>query len=491
MKTDNAEEPDIFRSIEHLRGEYVELLLYALKDGLSAVSTAKDTGRYIGNHYDFPTLSFHQNGLPYLSSTIGSGPTDYRNCFTSIGTPPLINEDKIHSFNDLVAFVRSNEALHRRFTIDVNLNSEKGLISRYDKFFITSGVIDCVERYIYQFNKFEYDKDNAIVAIAPTVAYLFERNLNIDISVPILFLDFEFDNYQIADGICIERISDAEHKARYKVKSFNTSAHQNVINSATHALVIKGWCVPNSECMWHFDILSKARAYPIELIDQFFGAMRIANPVDTGYAQVYAVAKGWEADCTANLPFLLGATVRSYPTFFEDYHWNLEKIPMISEIMINEVKLIFNHIRCATENSINLALKRLNRCLVRDEEEDAVLDATIALEALLSDGNQEMTYKLALRVGALSKLDKSLQNDSVQAFNDLKSIYRYRSAIVHGSKNLDRKRIIKITQETNTTAHALAVEYLRMILRVLLLNEEYRDPKHIDEKLLLGAEHIT
>jgi hypothetical protein len=107
---------------------------------------------------------------------------------------------------------------------------------------------------------------------------------------------------------------------------------------------------------------------------------------------------------------------------------------------------------------------------------------------LLSDnGNQEMTHKLAMRMGALSRLDETLDRTPEQAFRDVKGIYGYRSAIVHGSKNLDKKRIIKIDENKNTTAHLLAIDYVKMVLRVLLENEKYRDPKQIDSQLLLGS----
>lgn len=480
MQTKNINDVGLFPSIEELKPEYINLLKNAMKEGLAAVKKAKESGGYIGAHYDFPNLSYSKNGLPYLSSSLYAGPTDYHSCFNSYNDKPLINEDELTSFKELVDFVRKNEGLQNRFIPD-NVNLKKEL----DKIFIISGIKDCIERYIHTFNSFIYDENNAITASAPTVSYIFDGELNIDIAIPILFAGFEFDSYCLSDGVYIEKIPESQHKARHKVKSYNASAHQQVINAATHALVLKNWSVPNSESIWTFNILSNARAYPIDIIDKFFGAFRIVTAVDTGYAQLYSIANGWAAHCTADLPYLQGVTLRSYPSWFEDFHWNVESIPMFSDTMINEVKTTFNILLKAKENSIDLALKRLNRCLIRDNEEDAVLDATIALEALLSDGNQEMTHKLALRVGALSKLDTISDREPSKAFSDIKNIYNYRSAIVHGSKNTEQKRIIKLSNEKSTTAHALAVDYLRMVLLILLKNEKYRTPTNIDFDLLL------
>lgn len=478
---------NIFDEIADLRVEYRRLILEALREGLAAISQVKDSGKYIGTYFEFPNLSFNKNGLPSLSSTFGQGPVDYRGCFASYGgSKPLISDNELQSFNNVVDFVRSHEALQRRFTIATNPNALTEVSIEIDKIFIIQGIKDCIERYIHKNKSFSHSEDMAAAAVEPSISYIFDSHLKIDISVPILFLKFYFNSFQLADDISIERITELEHKARFKINSYNVSAHRHVINSATHALVLKRWSVPNVERMWNFDVLSKARAYPIEQIDQFFAALRINSSVHTGYAQVYAVAEGWAAHCTADLPYLQGVTMRAYPSWFEDYYWNNDDLPLISEKDASDVKAIFGQILSANENAIKLALKRLNRCLVRDDEEDAVLDATIALEALLSDGNQEMTHKLALRVGALLKLEEKQGSRPAQAFSDVKKIYSYRSEIVHGSKNPDKKRMIKINEQRSVPAHALLIDYLKMVLRVLLKNEKYREPRKIDEELLLG-----
>ncbi len=483
-----AEEENIFDSIEEHIGEYAEHLLKALEDGLSAIEQACKKGDYIGSYHDFPTVSYGKNGLPSFSTSFGGGPIDYRECFHSFGRgKPKVDEKSIESFARLIDFVRKHPKLHRRFTIDYTPPPDTEIDIKIDEINIVSGIKDSIDRYIHSNSSYEYDKQKGIEAVTPTIAYVFNKNLDIEICVPILFLQFPFGEHQISDGASIRRISDKEHQARYGVESYNTSAHKSVKSSATHAFVLKGWHVPNAERMWHFDVLSKPRAYPLERINNFFGALRIATTANTGYAQIYSIAKGWAVQNKSDLPYVQGATVRSYPGWFEDYYWNIETVPFISNEEMDEITKLYNTLESATENSIHLSVKRLNQCLVRDNEEDSVLDATIALEALLSDdGNQEMTHKLAMRIGALSRMDQSCDRTPFDSFSDVKKIYAYRSAIVHGSKGLDKKRIIKIDEGNEVNAHVLAVEYLRMILRVLLNHPDYRVPRNIDEKLLLN-----
>ena len=113
------------------------------------------------------------------------------------------------------------------------------------------------------------------------------------------------------------------------------------------------------------------------------------------------------------------------------------------------------------------------------------MDATIALEALLSDDdNQEMTHKIAMRLGALSKISNDFGKTPQQVYKDMKQIYAYRSAIVHGSKYAEKKRVIKIDNE-EIGVHSLAVQFLRKTLKILIENPAFREVKKIDEDLLL------
>lgn len=479
-----SNERNLFDSIQELKEEYSMLLKEALKESLIAIKKAVKSKKTISSHINFPTLSFRRNGLPEISTTLTNGPKDYRNCFYSFFGEPIIDEKKLSSFNKLASFVKSHSDLHSRFLGKLKFPPIGDRAISLDEVFIFSGVKDIVEFYIHNFETIEYEENKAKAAIVPTISYIFDKDLSIEICTPILFLRFPFDDYQISEGISIKRISREQQLARFNVKSFNTSVHDVVLSSATHALVFKNWSVQNSEAMLHFDILKQPRAYPIELIDQFFAALRIVSSFSCGYGQIYSIANGWQAECKANLPYMQGFTIRSYPSHFEDYCWNAEEIPSISLDLMGKIKNTYSAILSAKENSIRLSINRLNRCFIRDHEEDMVLDATIALEALLSDGNQEMTHKLAMRIGALARFDSLICRTPKQAFQDIKKIYSFRSAIVHGSKNVEKSRMIKIEPEKVVPAENLAIDYLRMVLRILLENPSYREPNNIDELLL-------
>jgi hypothetical protein len=118
---------------------------------------------------------------------------------------------------------------------------------------------------------------------------------------------------------------------------------------------------------------------------------------------------------------------------------------------------------------------------MRTTDEDGVIDAMIAMEALLSDGPQEMTHKVAMRLAGLYKIADHLRSE--QAFREMKRIYTLRSKIVHGDADLDRYRKLDRDGE-EVPAVEVAVDHLRTAFAVLMRNPTLLDPAKIDSFLL-------
>jgi hypothetical protein len=170
--------------------------------------------------------------------------------------------------------------------------------------------------------------------------------------------------------------------------------------------------------------------------------------------------------------------------------------PRVSDEQFASVGTVFRGINAIQKGGIErsgrlrLAIKRLNSCFLRENEEDAILDATIGMELLLSDSEtQEVTHKLALRLAALSTLVPRYARQATTVFHNVKSsIYPYRSAVVHGNESgANKKREIKTKTGDAIPAVKLATEYLGMAVQAVASNPEFLDPRLIDEKILLGA----
>lgn len=479
-------ESPIFESIKEYKPEFKKLVINSVVEILNCIAKVVEGKEYIGSYYNFPEVSYKENGFPSFSKSFNR-PTDYTEAFGSLGRKPLIVEKDLSTLNEIVSFVDGRPNLKKRFILEHWENLKDDKISNMFSIFVTSIPKDIANRYIHTHKTFTPQIDEISSIYSQIEEFIFSEKLNIDIVVPILFVKFNFDTIALDEKTEIRKIDNQYQLARNEIKSYRVSVHDSVVASATHALILKGWYVHNSESIIMFDILSNPLVYPIDQIDKFFGAVRLIKQIDTGYAQLMAYSIGWARHFKADLPNIEGTTIRSYPSFFENYYWNSDTFPEINTEEAALVGKFYLNLLDSKENSINIAIKRLNQCLVRDNEEDSVLDATIALEALFSDGgNQEMTYKLAMRAAALSKLDEDFEDSPNEVFNNIKKIYGYRSAIVHGSKDIEKKRVIKLSEEKNMPVNNLAIKYLKQFLTLMIEYPEYRDAKMIDEKLLLN-----
>ena len=89
----------------------------------------------------------------------------------------------------------------------------------------------------------------------------------------------------------------------------------------------------------------------------------------------------------------------------------------------------------------------------------------VATEALLSDGTQEMTYKVALRLAALYKFMHS--DHTEQVFREMRQIYTFRSKIVHGDSGLEKHRYLK-RGDTSISSAMQRLSILRTAFAVLI-----------------------
>jgi hypothetical protein len=236
------------------------------------------------------------------------------------------------------------------------------------------------------------------------------------------------------------------------------------------------------------DAIYDLRTYPLPLIDLFFAALRIVTNADTGYAQLVVRPRDWAINYRADLPPLTGTSLRRYPDRLDNFGWLRER-PFVDVVAASKISAIYQELVSSPDRRLHLALRRLNLCFMRSQEEDRILDATIALEALLSDAeSQEISHKTALRMAALSKLDPLASASPYNVFRHMKTIYSYRSAIVHGASNARKFSSISIPGSDAVSTTDMAIYYLRRLLVVLMSHKRYLDPRIVDAELLLTSE---
>jgi hypothetical protein len=262
-----------------------------------------------------------------------------------------------------------------------------------------------------------------------------------------------------------------------------SGATESVIDAATHMFVSRGWHVQNSSYSEATESLSKFEGDARRLADQLFGALRLATGIETGFAQALYAPRGWALGFSADLPHLYGVAVRGYPGSFDNFGWLRKDLPIVSSAQSTEIRRVFKLLRARTENRIEIAVRRLNACLTRDDPIDSILDAAIGLEVLLGDNDsQAISYKLRMRSAALASLPNSSRTPG-DVSKDVKKIYAERSKIVHGNRSKSGKQLDARPNEHS--AKQVAANLLRFVLDRLLENPEFINPEDIDLRLLL------
>lgn len=458
-----------------------ELMAATVKEGLQCVQRLESENVYIGTHFRWPYLSSYDNGLPDISENLMSGPVDYSDAF-GIHSDRRIQVDDLATFQTLLEYAHSHERILRYYTPPGNKAPDEKLF----KVKVLLLVSYLVDRYMHFYKGDDFSVEQLLSLYLPLEFGLLKDELPIDIVVPILFLKFDFNNVSLGADVAIERMKDDFQLARASKRAYGPGVHPSVLSSATHALVLKGWEFKNTTWWEVTQAYSEASAYPLHYVDRFFAALRISTGADTGYAQLLARPIGWAHDYAGYLPPVEGTSIRAYPTWFENYRW-LHPVPTLTTDNVSKVERLHSKLVQIEDNKLRLATQRLNRCFLRESEEDSILDATIAMEVLLSDDSrQEITHKLALRMAALLRLSPENDQTAVEVYRAIKRIYAYRSAVVHGSTEVDRKREIAIGGRGKIPAVTAAVTYLRMALEVLTEHNEYLNPAKIDEQLLLA-----
>ncbi|ELQ2466554.1 hypothetical protein QTG64_004336, partial [Vibrio vulnificus] len=210
-----TEKDSIFDSIQSYRSQFTILLRHALVEGLKCVSDTIQSSKYIGNHYKWATLSYSSNGLPSFSESLFDGAKDYTSCF---GKDREFLESEILSFNELLIFIKSHGDLESRFLLPEWKGSPESALMNMTDIFIYSMIKNLIDRYIHFNGGVNFEESLADVLVDEVANYVFLKKLPIDIVVPILFVNFHFEEVKLSNNIIIRRMTDEEQLSRNTIK---------------------------------------------------------------------------------------------------------------------------------------------------------------------------------------------------------------------------------------------------------------------------------
>ena len=465
-------------------GRFFDLFKAAVDEHHEAVVRAIKSGqRRPATHHDYPRYTELESGFPSMHEigAFGSAPTHY---LTAIGARSIAGllggfiaeQTELQSLRTLTEFLVKSE-----------FASHLGITDQTSSWVIGLRVGDVVERYLHRYGvDTPLIEDKRDKLIWPIVSGMVLKTMRMRLVVPITLTHFEVDRFRLTDSTFIMRLPKKMQLSRVAVDRYGAGVTKMVAHAATHAFVSNNWSL---ELETHGEArsgLSNISENVLDAIDVFFGALRTATGITTGYAQVLWAPNGWALDYFCDLPRVYGSTIRRYPEEFDDYGWT-RRGKTVTRTELFEVRRIYQALNGNQNEAMTLAIKRLNSSLTRADAADAVLDATIGMELLLGDDqNQSLSYKLRLRAGALAFLEKTNQSP-LSIAQLVKDVYAARSSIVHGLKKKPSKKVKPVSDRRYEDERHKASELLRFVIDTLLMHPKFLDPNKIDSELLLRS----
>ncbi|MDP3692630.1 HEPN domain-containing protein [Bradyrhizobium sp.] len=445
------------------------------------------------SHYDYPIMSSLDSGFPTFREAGAldpDSPKDYVGTVSPRGLLALFDgaQPKIAlpKITELASFLHTHVI---GTALDLEKWVYKGKVSELP---VETLVRDAVERYIHLHGLGPIDSKLRFRVIWPLISGSFGGTLQLRLVVPIAVTHFEFDYFRLSERSYIARIPKRLQLARARMSTRGSGAEEMVVGAATHAFISKDWSVNDIDKIEEVgSALNQISSNAVDEADSFFGALRIATGVNTGYAQTLWVPQGWALQYFCDLPPVYGTTLRRYPSAFDNWAWRYAGDTITREQLI-DVRRIYGAVVGSQQERIRLAIRRLNGCLTRDDAADSILDGTIGLELLLGDDdNQSLSYKLRLRAAALAVLQEDPLYPPAEIASKVKQLYKARSAIVHGLRKKASHKATEPSDKSNEAERMLAADLLRFVLKVLLDHPQYLEPSKIDEGLLLRADQIA
>lgn len=452
---------------------FCDLFSHCFEDALRIINSAEVAGRTFQYHSNVKTVAFSENGMPQFQAedTVRNYTLSFKD-FEDVTSIP--------SFKTLVNYASQNERLREYFDFAGDFDDQSA-------WWVFRVVLEAVDRYIHLFNRFDFEQSLLEQIYVELERALFVPRLPVDIVIPIPYVEFQFDDLTMGDNVKIWRMDASFQKARIASLLWSNSDYSRLVAPCSHALVLQNWNIPNDHYLRTAHLVPSLGTEATNILETFFASLRIIFNAETGYAQVVLKPNGWLARMEADLPSVTSDTLRGYPRYLEFEHPRTKV--MVTREKGVELGSLFQQLTGETKTNVVLAVKRLNRALLRDHEEDSILDATIAMEALLSPENSpEITHRLKLRMAALAKMSDTHSTRVTEILRNIPKIYEYRSSVIHGNAEPHKKREIHdVDRNIRIPTVDLALDYLKMAMAVLGKNPEFLDPKRIDTELLLGV----
>jgi hypothetical protein len=333
-----------------------------------------------------------------------------------------------------------------------------------------------VDRHIHCIG-FKLDESYVRAFLSSYVSSWIPENLPIELVVPILNVYFDLDVMELKESVRIERMSDEFQLARWR--NSRKSAVEDVLLMASHALVLKGWTIPNPHSMALMG-RNGDESLDIPFASQFFQALAAYSNAPTGYVQVIYRPVGWMRQTKGVLPSIIhGPIVEEFST---GLRLGIEPHSRLGREQCEQLKRFFISIDSG-DNAVKIASTRLWEAARRRSDVDRILDLCIGIESLIAGEPGDTAYKIAMRMAAV--LSKCGIGSASQIMKAAKIIYGYRSSVAHGRGKPGKSLKIQWDGSECDTLD-VAQNFLHLLLSSRLKGY-FTKPEDVDENIIAQA----
>ena len=268
---------------------FATLIKEAFSEMQNLVETSSENNKYVFSQFEFPQLtSFHDNGMPRLSTYFSSyGPKNYSSLFQYDDEHHYYYK-KLPVFQKIIDFFSTQKSFFKKHPYFRDIEERESLY----QILLESSILIAFDCYMQEAKSDQFNE----AAFNDILFRLFNRfflhTLPLNICVPILLTRFDSDEYAIADGIRIRKMTDLEIISSYKQGGYSDTIELFIVSSATHILELQNYTLENTPLFNPIE-WENEDTFPPSVIDKWFAAYRIITHNDTGYGQVLLFPINW------------------------------------------------------------------------------------------------------------------------------------------------------------------------------------------------------
>jgi len=384
------------------------------------------------------------------------------------------HEKEIMTLTDYEA---CEKLLYKDPVISVQLNAMFGTVDESGRIDAKHILFSILHDIVLKTENFDFNEEEFNISYSRVENSLYSDKLKFRLIAPLENFRCDVEEIDLGEGIRIVKLSKPELEELWSI-TISPQIYNKIfdVRFALEKVYEKDKVAPSTEFSPQFDIKSQ-RAAVKEEFDSVVTALRIFKAGAVGFNFLQDIPISW-------IPYGGVSTLGGHgkPLILGPrYHLSGEDVKEFVNFWSN-----FKEAKTKNFWFLDEVTRRFNFAYEKGNLEDKLIDYIICFESMLLENDDELSYRLSLRVAVLIEENKEKRKE---IFSDMRDAYKVRSRIVHGAS---KEKIRKLVKERFTDLETLiskVEEYLRHSIKTIidLLRQGLGRKeiiKKLDEKIL-------